>query len=169
MRSCTERWVPTGRVNPHSSGTGEQSIDFPDAWANLRLKQFLQSPWENLLSARLLPRLHVPGDFYSYLETNETGSPKQKQAESLTFCVRLKYLSELGVFSVFIFHLRPEHLLKSIELDQPYHRFKFKSFRDLNFQINKIKCLMKHDYLFQRTTPISGQSFSLATFAGFLV
>lgn len=24
-RSCTGRWVPTGRVNPHSSGTGEQS------------------------------------------------------------------------------------------------------------------------------------------------
>lgn len=25
MSSCTESWVPTGRVNPHSSGTGEQS------------------------------------------------------------------------------------------------------------------------------------------------
>lgn len=26
LRSCTERWVPTGRVNPHSSGTGDNQL-----------------------------------------------------------------------------------------------------------------------------------------------
>lgn len=94
----------------------------------------------------------MPRDFSSYLETDETEGPTQKQAESLTFCVRLKYLSELGVFFIFIFHLGPEHVLKIREFDQSYRL----SFRDLNFQINKIKYLMRTLLLLSKNSTYLG-------------
>lgn len=81
----------------------------------------------------------MPGDFYSYLESNKTENLKQKQAESLTFCVRLKYLSELYVFSICMFFTYDQNIYLKITLfDQPYQS----SFRVLNFQINNIKYLM---------------------------
>lgn len=125
-------------AHEQSKSTREQkwwTIDLLDARANSRLKHFLQSPWKNLLSARLLPGGRMPGDFYSYLESNQTEArwiPKQKHAESLTFCVRLKYLSELGVFSNCMFFTYNQNIYLKITLvDQPYQS----SFRDLNFQI----------------------------------
>lgn len=100
MRSCTEKWAPTGRRNPYASRIVNNRLS--QHLSKLEIKTVPREPLGEFAANQTASWGPKARDFHSYLETDKSKSPKQQRAESLTFCVRPDiYLRRMGSPALF--------------------------------------------------------------------